>query len=332
MINESPSTAANPSNPLPTALTREGSNVDFGFQDDDLISPQNTPKKPRLMATPTITPKQVFRDKGNCADQVAAVLNVFNKPLDLSSPKPRDDGQLLLGAVNLTSPSRSPGPQHPSSTAGPGLHQEAPVLNPLDCVSFMDGSIANVIWVCKAGETQFDPEALILYVMPDPNLSSSTATTLCVCIMVDTYMDLIKKYCLQYWLKTTNTKVDEPIMTYINTEVTIKKTAMEYEQGATFMLHERKKERFSIHSGKLWTCLECQTGYAQILNFRKQHSHHQYLSKYFAGDRMLLPMKSWGAQKMIKGKSSWGAPKPNTAPFFFYSAAISAPHPPTRPR
>ena len=304
---------ASPTNPLPTAQTKEASrrSIDFGWRDDDVLSPQCTPKKPRLMAKPAITPKQVFTDKGNLADQLSAVLNVFGRPLNLTSPKPRDDGQLLLGPVqqfpvsplNLTSPSRSPGPQHTSSTPGPGLHQEAPELNPLDCASFLDGSLSNVIWVCKAGETQFDPDALIIYVMPDPNLSNITATTLCVCIMEDTYMGLIKEYCLRYWLKTTNTKLEEPILTYINTEVATNKTAKEYEQGATFMIHERKKERFTLNTGKLWTCLECQ-------KFRKHHSHHQYLDKYFAGDRMLLPMTSWGSQKMSKRKSSWGAPKP----------------------
>ena len=207
---------------------------------------------------------------------------------------------------------------------------EPAMINPLDCVSFMDGSLRNVFWVCKAaGETVFDPAALVVYVMPDPNLNI-TATTLCVCVMEDTRMEMIKGYCIRYWEKTANTKLVEPMLSYINTEVASNKSVMDYDMGATFMVHERKEEMFMMNSGKLWTCLECQTGFAQILRFRKHHSHHQYLAKYFAGDRMLLPMTSWGSQKMSKGKSSWGAPKPNTAPFFFYSAAISAPHPPTR--
>ena len=206
---------------------------------------------------------------------------------------------------------------------------EPAMINPLDCVSFMDGSLRNVFWVCKAaGETVFDPAALVVYVMPDPNLNI-TATTLCVCVMEDTRMEMIKGYCIRYWEKTANTKLVEPMLSYINTEVASNKSVMDFDMGATFMVHERNEKMFLMNSGKLWTCLECQTGFPRLDGFKKGHGHHQVLDKYFDSTfdvgRKLLPMTSWGNQKMSRGPSTWGAPKQNTPHFNFHSAVANQP-------
>ena len=198
-------------------------------------------------------------DDGRTAEIIDSRKSLFpgalqTEPLDMSSPAKSSlfHGGLQAKPLDMSSPAKSSGVENDYS----GEEDIASDTFEPESVNFYVHK-ANVVWICQlGGVANYDPEALTLYIQPDPCLDMN-AMTVMVKVMRDTNMDVLTRFVVKHWRGQGNS-FKEPLITYQGREFDPERLTSSFEDTSTLMVHDRKMQRFPAeHSGKLWTCNQC---------------------------------------------------------------------------